>query len=271
MKKKIFILMIALFMFIPIVKAADVTIDNIKEEMEQRITTGISFLIQEGKEISIRKVDDNNLRIWIIEPLENANALWEEVLEEDYPDNRLYTYLTLNYENGVLSYDGHFGYSNKYSDLIDYKTTTKDAAAESLMPQNKLIIKEALYTAYCLTKLRNDEAISSFLQSVGLENENGTLALPSEGFQGITITKESEDWFTGYSIDLNTIFFATGTLEETNPTAPQTSEIEENKEETKTSETVENPKTGTDKYIIPGSALLIGVLVIYAVYKKVEI
>ena len=31
---------------------------------------------------------------------------------------------------------------------------------------------------------------------------------------------------------------------------------------------IENPKTGTDRYIIPGSALLISILVIYAVYKK---
>lgn len=380
MKKKILFLMIALFMFIPLitVKASNITIDDIIERLNQRIYFSDSFIRQAGSDIEATKIDDNKIEV----SATTAMSVYNE-------EQTFTSFIIYEYENSTLSYKGEFGYRITGETPVNYgdPETPKDAYATLLQIQNKDITKELIYVVYSLKTNEGYPAISTYLKSVGLENEDGSLEFPTENLpEGIIITK-SEDFITEYSINLDSINI-TETTNQINDTEDNkenyTLKTEDDKYEisftdeadknfqltvTSTVETyeqytedekklieylkdqlkengtfidiynivvrkgiehkttgkftfkikmtdemkkynsfelvnfstgyekqevvemkqegdylvgelphlsiyalvgnnIENPKTGTDRYIIPGSALLISILVIYAVYKK---
>lgn len=205
MKKKILMFLIALFMFIPltIVKASDVTIDQIITKINERIETNDSFIYGVGTNISATKLDNNKIKVTATTDLSDIYASWPQGFVDDI-DMEFTSFIIYEYQNSILSYKGQFGYIDE--ETIDYKTSDKDYIAELLSAQNELITKEMIYVLYNLKTQENYQTITTYLRTVGLEKEDGGLSYPTENLpSGITITKDGEGWVTEYSINLSQI------------------------------------------------------------------
>lgn len=206
MKKKILMFLIALFMFIPltIVKASDVTIDQIITKINERIQTNDSFIYGVGTNISATKVDNDKIKVSATTDLSDIYASWPQGFVDDI-DMEFTSFIIYEYQNSTLSYKGQFGYIDG-ENTVDYKTSDKDIWAETLAAQNELITKEMIYVLYNLKTQENYQTITTYLRTVGLEKEDGGLSYPTENLpSGITITKDGEGWVTEYSINLSQI------------------------------------------------------------------
>lgn len=227
MKKKILFLIIALFMFMPLitVKASDITIDDIIERLNQRIYFSDSFIRQAGSDVTATKIGNNKIEVSATTTMSANNE-----------EQTFTSFIIYEYENSTLSYKGEFGYRITGETPVNYgdSETPKDTYATLLNIQNKDVTKELIYVVYSLKTNEGYPAISTYLKSVGLENEDGTLAFPTENLpEGITITK-SDDWVTEYSVNLDQISI---------PETIQTNSDEDNTE-------IYTLKTEDDKYEI---------------------
>ena len=225
MKKKILMMMFALFMFIPltIVKASDITIDKIITKFNERIGIDNTYSYGDligtswsGTNITAQKEGENRIKVSATTDLSGAYANWPEGFVDD-EDMSFTSFVIYEYQNSVLSFKGEFGYINADNETINYKTAEKDEWAELLSNQNVVITRELLYTLCNLKTSKNDTAITEYLESNGLEQIGGRLLFPTTNLPAeITIAKDGDGWVTEYSINLDEINIPDTTNNETN-------------------------------------------------------
>lgn len=210
MKKKILMILIALFMFIPltIVKAdeLDDVIANLNErigghEILSGIFPGYGWY---GNEIAVEKVDTNKIKVTATTDISGAYASWPEGFIDD-SDTTATSFIIYEYQNSTLSFKGEFGFYGNNEEIINYKTAEKDSWADMLANQNNKITRELLHATYEVKTGKDDSIITAYLEEKGLEKIGGSLSFAPYNADGIKITVDEDGWVTEYSINLSQI------------------------------------------------------------------
>ena len=256
MKKKKLMMMFALFMFIPltIVKASDITIDQIITNFNERIGIDNTYSYGDligtswsGTNITAQKEGENRIKVSATTDLSGAYANLPEGFDDD-EDMSFTSFVIYEYQNSVLSFKGEFGYINADNETINYKTAEKDDWATILSNQTVVITRELLHTLYNLKTSKNDTTITEYLESNGLEQSGGRLLFPTTNLPtGISIVIDN-GWVTDYSINLDEINIPDTTNNETNTGSNDTTTNQNNN--TEEDKKIYEFKTSDNKFFI---------------------
>ena len=211
MKKKLFMLMIAFLMFIPltIVKADE--LDDVISNLNGRIggheyiggtAPGYEWA---GTDIAVEKVDTNKIKVTATTDIGGAyDATWPEGFIDDL-DTSATSFIIYEYSNSTISFKGDFGFEGNEDATINYRTAEKDEWANVLAVQNNYITRELLHASYEVKTGKSESEITAYLEEKGLEQIGGRLSFAPYNADGIKITVGEDEWVTEYSINLNEI------------------------------------------------------------------
>jgi hypothetical protein len=210
MKKKIIMFAIALFMFIPIAKASNVTIDQIISKINERAADSNSFISKAGTNIVATKYDNTTIKISLTtDKTELCNIMLQDPSILNKPEsceNMIFNaFIMYEYNNSILTYAEDYGYINSSNASIYYRDNEKDFIGELLAPQDSEVMEEMLYIAYNVQTGRSYNDIKDYLFHSGLVSLNGGLSFPLNTPEEISITKDGNGWITNYSVSLDKI------------------------------------------------------------------
>lgn len=190
MKKKILSLILAVVLFIPmsIVKASDITIEQIVARLNERISGGTSFLNSIGSNAIAEKKGDNVIRISVpVTPSEFGET-------ED-----TYFFAEYTYQNSTLSTAMLNSFGSKTGVTDTYYNSNDIETYDVLEDYVDSELKEMIYVAYNIKTGNNNAAITAYLEENNLEHA-GHITGTNNPPVGITITEEGT-----YSANLDQI------------------------------------------------------------------
>lgn len=181
MRKKLLSLILAVVLFIPmsIVKASDITIEQIVTRLNERISGGTSFLNSIGSNAVAEKKGDNVIRISVpVDPEEFGET-------ED-----TYFFAEYTYQNSTLSTAMMNSFGSKTGVTDTYYNSNDIETYDALEDYVDAELKEMIYVAYNIKTGNNNAAITSYLEENGLEYAGHIIGTNNPPV-GITMTTDS--------------------------------------------------------------------------------
>lgn len=160
MKKKILSLILAVVLFIPmsIVKASDITIDQIVTRLNERISGNTSYLNNIGSNAVAEKTGDNIIRVSVpVTPSKFGQT-------ED-----TYFFVEYTYQDSTLSTAMTNSFGIKVGDTSTYYTSEDMETYYDLEDYVDAELKEMIYVAYNIKTENSNYTISLYLEENELE------------------------------------------------------------------------------------------------------
>lgn len=171
MKKKILSLILAVVLFIPmsIVKASDITIDQIVERLNQNITSGDSFLSKMGAISTAEKFGVNVIRAYVSA---DPDDFYENY--EGNADNFKF-FMEYKYEDSTLSANNYTLYGVTDGTTTETFDSNDVQEIEVLDDYMNAAIKDMIYVAFNIKTNNSYAYIHNYLVEGGVESIDGYL------------------------------------------------------------------------------------------------
>ena len=171
MKKKILSLILAVVLFIPmsIVKASDITIDQIVERLNQNITSGDSFLSKMGTISTAEKFGVNVIRVYVSA---DPDDFYENY--EGNADNFKF-FMEYKYEDSTLSANNYTLYGVTDGTTTETFDSNDVQEIEVLDDYMNAAIKDMIYVAFNIKTNNSYAYIHNYLVEGGVESIDGYL------------------------------------------------------------------------------------------------
>lgn len=169
MKKKILSLLLAVVLFIPmsIVKASDITIDQIVARLNENIASGDSFLSKIGDNATAEKFASNIIRVYVSADPDDFFDNYEGNAEN------FKFFMEYKYENPVLSANNYTLYGVTDGDTTDAFDSNDVEEIEVLDEYMNAAIKDMIYVAFNIKTNNGYTYIHNYLVEGGVESRDG--------------------------------------------------------------------------------------------------
>lgn len=169
MKKKILSLILAVVLFIPmsIVKASDITIDQIITRLNENIASGDSFLSKIGDNAIAEKFASNIIRVYVSADPDDFFDNYEGNAEN------FKFFMEYKYENPVLSANNYTLYGVTDGNTTDAFDSNDVEEIEVLDEYMNAAIKDMIYVAFNIKTNNGYTYIHNYLVEGGVESRDG--------------------------------------------------------------------------------------------------
>jgi hypothetical protein len=169
MKKKILFLLLAVVLFIPIsiVKASDITIDQIITRLNENITSGDSFLSKMGDNAVAEKFSSNIIRVYVSA---DPNDFFDNY---EGNANNFRFFMEYRYEESVLSANNYTLFGVTDGNTVNTFDSSDIEELHALDEYINAAVKDMIYVAFNIKTNNSYTYIHNYLVEGGVESSDG--------------------------------------------------------------------------------------------------
>jgi hypothetical protein len=169
MKKKILFLLLAVVLFIPIsiVKASDITIDQIITRLNENITSGDSFLSKMGDNAVAEKFSSNIIRVYVSA---DPNDFFDNY---EGNANNFRFFMEYRYEESVLSANNYTLFGVTDGNTVNTFDSSDIEELHALDEYINAAVKDMIYVAFNIKTNNSYAYIHNYLVEGGVESSDG--------------------------------------------------------------------------------------------------
>ena len=173
MKKKILFLLLAVVLFIPIsiVKASDITIDQIITRLNENITSGDSFLSKMGDNAVAEKFSSNIIRVYVSA---DPNDFFDNY---EGNANNFRFFMEYRYEESVLSANNYTLFGVTDGNTVNTFDSSDVEELHALDEYVNAAVKDMIYVAFNIKTNNSYTYIHNYLVEGGVESSDGYILL----------------------------------------------------------------------------------------------